>query len=72
MSLVELAPRHKRGLTLRGPVVNAAGTLGFGDLFTGRSMRNDQPTVYVCRGVTCQEPTADWADLRGLLWAQTH
>ena len=29
MSLVELAPRHKRGLTLRGPVVNAAGTLGF-------------------------------------------
>ena len=54
-------------------VVSApAGTLGFGDLFTGRSMRNDQPTVYVCRGVTCQEPTADWADLRGLLWAQTH
>ncbi len=29
MSLVELAPRHKRGLTLRGPVLNAAGTLGF-------------------------------------------
>ena len=57
-----------------GSVVVSApvGTLGFGDLFTGRSMRNDQPTVYVCRGVTCQEPTADWADLRGLLWAQTH
>lgn len=29
MTLVELAPRHKRGLTLRGPVLNAAGTLGF-------------------------------------------
>lgn len=29
MSLVELAPRHKRGLTLRAPVLNAAGTLGF-------------------------------------------
>ena len=57
-----------------GSVVVSApvGTLGFGDLFTGRSMRNDQPTVYVCRGVTCQEPTVDWADLRGLLWAQTH
>lgn len=29
MSLVELAPSHKRGLTLRGPVLNASGTLGF-------------------------------------------
>lgn len=29
MTHIELAPRHKRGLTLRGPVLNAAGTLGF-------------------------------------------
>jgi len=29
VSLIELAPSHKRGLTLRGPVLNAAGTLGF-------------------------------------------
>jgi len=56
-----------------GSVVVSApvGTQGFGDLFTGRSMRNEQPTVYVCRGVTCQEPTTEWADLRGLLWAGT-
>lgn len=28
-TLIELAPNHKRGLTLRRPVMNAAGTLGF-------------------------------------------
>ena len=53
-----------------GSVVVSAptGTAGFGDLFTGRTQLADRPTAYVCRGTTCQAPTDDWADLRGLLW----
>lgn len=50
-------------------VVSApAATTGFGDLFTGRDQRDGQPTAYLCRGMTCQEPTTDWAELRSLLW----
>lgn len=49
-------------------IASAAGTEGFGDLFTGRTALDDQPTAYVCRGQTCQLPTSDWAQLRGLLW----
>lgn len=33
--MIELAPHHKRGLTLRGPLLNAAGVLGFAGEYRG-------------------------------------
>jgi dihydroorotate dehydrogenase (NAD+) catalytic subunit len=33
--MIDLAPRHKHGLTLSGPVMNAAGILGFGHEYRG-------------------------------------
>ncbi len=33
--MIELAPNHKRGLSLRGPVMNASGILGFADEYRG-------------------------------------
>lgn len=35
MSLIELAPNHKRGLVLKNPVMNAAGVLGFAAEYRG-------------------------------------
>ncbi len=57
-----------------GSVVVSAptGSQGFGDLFTGRGQRDGRATAYVCRGMTCQAPTTDWADLRPLLWGLAH
>jgi dihydroorotate dehydrogenase (NAD+) catalytic subunit len=33
--MIDLAPSHKRGLALRSPLLNAAGTLGFADEYAG-------------------------------------
>ena len=33
--MIDLAPQHKHGLTLSGPVMNAAGILGFGHEYRG-------------------------------------
>jgi len=33
--MIDLAPRHKHGLSLSGPVMNAAGILGFGHEYRG-------------------------------------
>jgi len=33
--VIELAPNHKRGLSLRNPVMNASGILGFADEYRG-------------------------------------
>lgn len=33
--MIELAPNHKRGLSLRGPVMNASGILGFAGEYRG-------------------------------------
>ncbi len=33
--MIDLAPAHKRGLSLKGPVLNAAGFLGFGGEYRG-------------------------------------
>ena len=33
--MIDLAPSHKRGLTLRSPLLNAAGALGFADEYAG-------------------------------------
>ncbi|HEX9720564.1 MAG TPA: HisA/HisF-related TIM barrel protein [Ramlibacter sp.] len=33
--MIDLAPSHKRGLALKSPVLNAAGTLGFADEYAG-------------------------------------
>ena len=33
--MIDLAPSHKRGLALRSPLLNSAGTLGFADEYAG-------------------------------------
>ncbi|MFZ1412580.1 MAG: thioredoxin domain-containing protein, partial [Micropruina sp.] len=51
-------------------VLGAPGTRGFAEHFVDRDLREDQTTVYVCRGMTCFAPATELAELRTALWSR--